>query len=201
MVGSVVEPLYQDEAVTYWPVRIAQGGEMMAVGDPSWPIQFIDVRDLAAWAVQMLEKRSTGIYNTVGPMSSMTLGQMIKAAQPTTSAPPPVTWVSAPWLLAKNGDQTWNVLLFWYGTRQIMRMSISRALQPGFRPRPASVTMSDALRWHQNEPSERRGQIITSYKKKADGSGWDPSSMPWSGYLEREMETLAAWHAEQHEHG
>jgi 2'-hydroxyisoflavone reductase len=135
--GSVVDPLHQDEAVTYWPVRIVQsGGEMMAAGDPSWPIQFIDVRDLANWTIQLLERRVTGIYNTVGPASAMTLGQMIKAAHSNASASPRITWVSAPWLVARNSAQTWNVLLFWYGTRQIMRMNISRALHEGFATRP-----------------------------------------------------------------
>jgi nucleoside-diphosphate-sugar epimerase len=196
--GSIVDLRHQDEAVTYWPVRLSQGGEVMGAGDPSWPIQFIDVRDLARWVIRISEKNGTGIYNTVGPASPMNLGQMIEAAH----LPPSrrVTWVSAPWLAARNGDQTWNVLLFWYENRPVMRMNIGRALRLGLTTRPVSVTMNDALRWHQNEPLERRGKILTAYRKKAEGSGMEPVILPWGAYLERERETLAAWHAQAHGH-
>jgi len=192
--GSIVDLHHQDEAVTYWPVRLSQGGEVMVAGDPSWPIQFIDVRDLARWVIQISEKSVTGVYNTVGPTSPMNLGQMIEAAYPTRPSPRRITWVSAPWLIARNGDQTWNVLLFWYENRQVMRMNIGRALRQGLTTRPVSLTMSDALKWHQNEPPERRGKILTAYKEKPDGSGLEPIIMSWSAYLEWERETLTAWH-------
>src|SRR6476646_7390971 len=44
--GLIVGPGDQTDRFTYWPVRIDRGGEVIAPGDPSDPVQFIDARDL-----------------------------------------------------------------------------------------------------------------------------------------------------------
>src|SRR5262249_12642368 len=75
--GYIVGPGDPQGLLTYWPIRARRGSEMLAVGDPSMPVQFIDVRDMADWAVRMIEQRSTGIYNTVGPVGAVSLGEVI----------------------------------------------------------------------------------------------------------------------------
>lgn len=172
---------------------------MMAAGDSSLPIQFIDVRDLAEWAVLMAEKGVTGIFNTVGPTSPTTLRQLIDIAGAVAQQPPKISWVSAPWLITRNGDRIWNVLLFWHGATGIMRMDIKHALSHGLTLRPVRETLADTLSWHNQESRERRTEIVTSYRRKPDGSGWEPRSMTWSAYLEREANALANWHTERGE--
>ena len=45
--GLIVGPGDETDRFTYWPVRLARGGEVAAPGDGSDPVQFIDARDLA----------------------------------------------------------------------------------------------------------------------------------------------------------
>ena len=72
-------------ALTYWGVRASKGGELMAGGEPSTPVQYLDVRDLAEWNIRLIEARVTGTFNAVGPASPMNLGQLIDAACKTFS--------------------------------------------------------------------------------------------------------------------
>lgn len=45
--GLIVGRRDRSDRFTYWPVRIARGGEVLAPGTPDDKIQFVDVRDLA----------------------------------------------------------------------------------------------------------------------------------------------------------
>ena len=53
--GLIVGPRDETDRFSYWPVRIDRGGEVLAPGDPSDPVQFIDGRDLAEWVIRMVE--------------------------------------------------------------------------------------------------------------------------------------------------
>src|SRR5438034_10735714 len=81
--GLIVGPRDETDRFTYWPVRIDRGGEVVAPGISSDPVQFIDARDLAEWTIRMVENRETGIYNATGPSKQLRVGGMldqIKAA-------------------------------------------------------------------------------------------------------------------------
>ena len=58
--GLIVGPHDPTDRFTYWPWRIAQGGEVLAPGNPDQPQQIIDARDLAQWIVQMVEAQTHG---------------------------------------------------------------------------------------------------------------------------------------------
>ncbi|MCK9538131.1 SDR family oxidoreductase, partial [Dokdonella sp.] len=49
----IVGPRDQTDRFTYWPLRVAQGGEMLVPGDRDDPVQIIDGRDLAEWVVRL----------------------------------------------------------------------------------------------------------------------------------------------------
>ena len=65
--GFMVGPRDTSGRFLYWPVRASLGGVMIVPGDPSDPIQIIDVRDVADWIVLCLERSLLGIYNVTGP--------------------------------------------------------------------------------------------------------------------------------------
>jgi 2'-hydroxyisoflavone reductase len=51
--GLICGPYDPTDRFTYWPRRISAGGEVLAPDRPERRVQFIDVRDLAAWIVEM----------------------------------------------------------------------------------------------------------------------------------------------------
>lgn len=176
--GLIVGPGDETDRFTYWPVRLARGGQTLAPGDGADPVQFIDARDLAEWTVQMAERRMAGTFNGTGPGGAMTTKQMIAGIGRGVGAAPALTWVAADWLAAKN-VQGWSDLPVWLPgsgeTAGFHRRRIRRAVGAGLTFRPLDVTARDTLSWWRAQPSERQA------KPKA---GLTP---------EREAELLQAW--------
>jgi len=197
--GYIVGPGDRNGAFTYWPVRMEKGGEVLVAGEPAAPVQFIDVRDLAAWAMHLIEGSVTGIYNAVGPAVPMTFEQMLNTGRSAMSVSPTLTWAPSSWLAAQKDPQTWQKLLFWTsepgGFAGTMRMSIERALAKGFTTRPLAATMTDTLSWYRKQPADRQAGLLSIRKKKDDGTGWDVMTTPWPVYLELEKHMSSAWHA------
>ena len=80
--GLIVGPNDPSNRFTYWPHRVAQGGDVLAPGAPEQPLQFIvDVRDLAAWIVRMVEAGTTGVFNAKGPDYALTMGEALDACK------------------------------------------------------------------------------------------------------------------------
>src|SRR5690349_3734826 len=79
--GLIVGPNDYTDRFTYWPVRVARGGEVLAPGQPDRFIQFIDVRDLAEWIVSMIERKSTGAYNAHGVPKMLTMERFLEACK------------------------------------------------------------------------------------------------------------------------
>ena len=92
---AVIRPTYivgpgdHTDRFTYWPVRFARGGEMLAPGTPADPIQFIDVRDLAEFMRVCVEQRIAGRYNACNPPGAVTMGELLDTSKRLTREPKP----------------------------------------------------------------------------------------------------------------
>ena len=53
--GLIVGPHDPTHRFTYWPVRVAKGGEFIAPSGPDFPIQMIHARDQARWIFDALK--------------------------------------------------------------------------------------------------------------------------------------------------
>jgi 2'-hydroxyisoflavone reductase len=196
--GYIAGPGDTHAPLPYWALRMQRGGEVLAAGDPSTPIQFIDVRDLAQWIVRMIEKRGTGIYNAVGPEPATDLAHVIDAARNTVPVPPTVTWVPRSWLSVQKDRELFDGLLFWeFNKGALSGISNARALTQGLTTRPVGVTLADTSGWLQKQPTQT--EILTGFRPKA-GGGFEPVRMAWPEYLGREKALLAAWHAQERTH-
>lgn len=185
--GWIFGPGYLSPQFIYWPARMQSGVEIMAAGDPSTPIQFIDVRDVAEWVIRSVERSTTGIYNILGPAESTNLGQLVDAARTAVSnEPKKISWVPSSLLTSQQDRRTWSNLLFWTseseGFTPMMRMSIQKALANGLAIRPISSTFQDAFRWYKGLSLERQAELLT---------------ISWDAYLKRESEILSAWNSNQ----
>jgi 2'-hydroxyisoflavone reductase len=179
--GLIVGPRDETDRFTYWPVRIDRGGEVLAPGAPSDPVQFIDGRDLAEWVIRMVEQRETGTYNATGPDKTLGVGGMLDGIKTANHSNATFTWVNADFLEAQKVTP-WGDMPVWVPPRGeeggMGRINIQRALAMGLKFRPLEVTARDTLAWFKAQPPERQ-------KLKA---GITP---------EREAEVLAAWHKEK----
>jgi 2'-hydroxyisoflavone reductase len=111
--GLIVGPRDPTGRFTYWPTRVERGGEVLAPGSGTDPVQFIDVRDLAEWTIRMIESRGVGIFNALGPAGRLEISSMldqVKAAIPSSDAR--FTWVSAEFL-EKEGVHPWSDMPTW----------------------------------------------------------------------------------------
>ncbi|HLU24329.1 MAG TPA: hypothetical protein VKZ58_01300 [Longimicrobiales bacterium] len=178
--GLIVGPGDQSDRFTYWPVRIARGGEVLAPGNPTDPVQIIDARDLAEWTIRVVEQQAFGVYNATGPAARLSIAEMLYGIRAVTSANVRFTWVDADFL-ASQRVRPWSHMPVWVPftpqTAGFADVSIARALARGLTFRPLAVTAKDTLDWFETLPDERKSQLR--------------AGLP----AEREAEVLAAWHA------
>ncbi|MBC7895951.1 MAG: NAD-dependent epimerase/dehydratase family protein, partial [Cytophagaceae bacterium] len=75
--GLIVGPGDPTDRFTYWPVRIDEGGEVLAPGNPDHASQVIDQRDLTEWIVRLAENGVKGDFNATGPGTRMSMLEML----------------------------------------------------------------------------------------------------------------------------
>ena len=172
--GLIVGPGDPTDRFTYWPVRLSEGGEVLAPGTGDDPIQVVDVRDLGTWMVEMAGGRATGIFNAVGPASRTSMRAMLEACQPVAGPPGALTWV--PWpFLEKEKVEPWSDMPVWIpagGPESGMsQVSIARAVAAGLRFRPLPETARDTLGWWNGLPPERRAKLRAGTLPRAGEAG------------------------------
>ena len=174
--GLIVGPRDPTDRFTYWPVRIAHSGEVLAPGTPNDPVQFIDARDLAEWTIRMAENRETGVYNATGPAKPLTIGGMLEGMKSALNSNATFTWTPADFLKQQKVE-AWSDMPVWAGDELgLARTDISRALSKGLTFRPLAETARDTLAWFKSLPQDRQSKML---------AGLTP---------ERETEVLAGWH-------
>jgi 2'-hydroxyisoflavone reductase len=159
----------------WWVARLADGGEVLAPGPPDAPAQVIDVRDMAAWMVGLLEREESGAYHAVSPAPPFSWRQQLEAIRDAVSPPGTVlTWVDGDFLLERGLDDG-SLPLWSAGDPDVLMMAAdpAKAFGTGLSPRQLAETVRDTWAWVQGaEP---------------------PATQAIS--RERERELLAAWHA------
>lgn len=178
--GLIVGPWDSSDRFTYWPVRIDRGGEVMAPGDGTDPVQFVDGRDLGAWMIRLAEEGQTGIYNATGPVSRMTMSEMLVGIRGATGSDALFTWVAAGFL-EEHEVQPWTQMTVWVPAAGeflgLAQVNCQKAIAAGLAFRPLADTARDTLAWWKTLPAERREE---------PRAGCPP---------ELEASVLAAWHA------
>lgn len=151
--GLIVGPHDPTDRFTSWVARAAEGGEMLAPGDGSQPVQVIDVRDLAAWLVDLAQAGAHGTYNTTGPRAPLTMRGLLELCAAETGAGARLTWADERFLL-EAGVQPWSELPLWLpGEAGLLSVDIAAALEAGLRFRPLAETVRDTLAWHRRRPA------------------------------------------------
>ena len=173
--GLIVGPEDPTGRFTYWPARLARGGEVLAPGTPEDAVQFIDVRDLAQWIVHAAQAQLTGIYDGIGP--TRTRGELLSECAAALGSSCTFTWVNRAFL-EEHDVRCWagpRSLPLWlplpdfagFATRDT-----TPARNAGLNLRALSETARDTLAWLRTSKGPIVGLTINE-----------------------ERELLATWHA------
>jgi len=185
--GLIIGPDDPSDRFTYWPHRIAQGGEVLAPEQRDQPVQFIDVRDLAEWIVRMVEARQTGTYNATGPVHPLTMQYVLEVCQSVCSSPiyrgrskAHFTWVSEQFLI-DNEVVPYVELPLWIPSTEPEAtghnaVNCTKAISAGLAFRSLADTVRDTLAWDATRPvdvvrsgglkSEREEQLLLAWHKQ-----------------------------------
>ena len=180
--GLIVGPGDYSDRFTYWPVRIYKGGEVMAPGNPTDPVQFVDARDLGEWYIRLVEAGTTGPFHGVGPRSPMSLAGMLYGIRATVDNDISFTWVDAEFL-EKHEVHPWMHMTVWVPPvgeyAGFSSSNIDRAIEAGLTVRPLADTAAATIEYWNSLDQERRNQ-------------------PKAGCpAELEEQVLKAWHAKE----
>jgi len=142
--GMIVGPHDYTDRFPYWRRRVAEGGDVLAPGDPERQVQLIDARDLAGWMLRMTEGGRTGVYNATGPEHRLTMRGMLEGIREATGSDARFVWASEKFLLDA-GVEPWEELPFWVPEEMagILAVDVGRAVGAGLVFRPLGETVRD----------------------------------------------------------
>lgn len=173
--GLIVGPGDPTGRFSYWPERLASGGEVLAPEQPEVPTQAIDVRDLATWIVTAVEEGLTGTFDATSRVRSLgdVLGEIIAGV----GGGAELTWAPGDFLAAHD-VRPWagpRSLPLWLPEerRGLVTHDVAPAFAAGLTTRPVAETARDTLAWLQADHAAVRTGLTA----------------------DEEREALAAWHS------
>ncbi len=147
--GLIVGAYDPSDRFTYWVDRVAQGGKVLAPGDPTAGVQFIDALSLARFNIHALEQNLSGTYNMNG--QSMEMLHVLEAMRRVSGSDAKFIWGSEAFL-AEQQVNPWmgaNSLPLWIPglDAAVSGTIIKNALEAGLTFRPLEETVQEVLSW------------------------------------------------------
>jgi 2'-hydroxyisoflavone reductase len=168
--GLIVGPHDPTDRFTYWPARVARGGEVLAPQQPEAPIQIIDVRDLSDFIVKLIEENASGIYNSTGPDYELTMGKLLDVSRQLTGSNASIHWASVEFL-NQHKVQAWSDMPTWVPDDEegvgFSRLDVSKAIAEGLKFRPLEQTVRDTLAWAQGRPANHEWRAGLTAEREA----------------------------------
>ncbi len=146
--GLLVGPHDPTGRFTWWLQRLQAGGPVLAPGDPTAPVQFIDCRDAAAWMLLQAQAGTVGVVNLTGPPQPLTMGGFLQAVRDALAPEARLVWMDEAFLL-DHGVAPWTELPVWLpqSSAGLHRTVLHRAVDSGLQCRPLHKTILDTARW------------------------------------------------------
>ncbi|GAA4361581.1 SDR family oxidoreductase [Actinomadura verrucosospora] len=148
--GLILGPYENIGRLPWWLTRMARGGDVLAPGPRDAGLQYIDVRDLAVWTLDAVERGLGGPYDLVSPPGHTTMEELLQSCVDVTGAEANLVW-TAPEAILEAGIEPWTDLPVWlppgeaYDT--LHRGDVGKALAAGLRCRPVQETVADTWAW------------------------------------------------------
>jgi len=149
--GLICGPFDPTDRFTYWPVRLARGGNVVVPGPPHRTIQVIDVRDVADFIVRSIEAELSGTYNITTERDAISMRDVVDACRDGLDLLPAATWIDGAFL-AEAGCEGWVDLPLWLPPDSVFnglfRVDVSKAVRAGLTYRPLHETVRDIRDWY-----------------------------------------------------
>ncbi len=169
--GLIVGPGDETDRFTYWPVRLDRGGDVLAPGDGSDAVQFVDTRDLSEWMIRLAEAKALGIFNAMGPGFELSMREMLLGVRAATTAGARLHWAPADFL-EKQKVSAWSDMPVWVpgGGEDggFSRRSNQKAIGAGLTFRPLALTAFDTLAWFKSLPADRQATLKAGIKPERE---------------------------------
>ncbi|OCT14419.1 hypothetical protein A8709_26805 [Paenibacillus pectinilyticus] len=172
--GLIVGPYDASDRFTYWPARLQRGGQVLVPLPKERKLQFIDVRDLAAWILILVEAGVTGTLHASG--SDYTMEEVVEACR-RGDIETDLTWVTEEFLVASE-VAGWMDLPLWLPSDSLLGMlqlNNAKAFQSGLKTRSLVETVRDTLAWDQTRDAAivrqaglspaREAKLLEDWKK------------------------------------
>jgi 2'-hydroxyisoflavone reductase len=158
----VVGPGDSTDRFTYWVARTARGGQVLAPGSPQDPLQYIDVRDLAAFMRRCVEERPPGRFNACTPPGAHTIGELMETGKHVSGSNATFVYADEQFIQT-NSPREKGEFPVWVPTvgpiAGASLVSSARAVEHGLRFRDLETTMRDTLDWHRQRPADQRDKL------------------------------------------
>ncbi len=146
--GLIVGPHDPTDRFTYWPVRIARGGDVLVPDNPNALTQIIDVRDLSDFIIHLVEQNVSGVFNATG--EPLQLGTLFETCKQVSGSDANFKWASVEFL-NKNNVAPWSDMPAWLPDTEeekgFARVDISKARHAGLVISPLEETVKDTIVW------------------------------------------------------
>lgn len=169
--GLIVGPLDNSGRFTYWPWRVAKGGEVLAPGNPDAEIEYIDVRDLADFSLHCIHEKIHGVFNANGPGPRVSMQELLHGCKIVLGSDASFTWIPDE-KLKEYGVGAWMEMPLWIPEAYPhSNTDCAKAVAAGLVYRPSGETIRDTFDWEDH-----------------------PKALGSSLKAEKEAEVLEKWH-------
>ncbi|MFF3112510.1 NAD-dependent epimerase/dehydratase family protein [Kitasatospora sp. NPDC057904] len=145
--GVILGPGEYIGRLPWWLSRAQRGGPILAPAPADRLIQPVDVRDVAAFALDRSQARKGGAYNVAHP-EAISFAGFIEACLEVTGGSGRPVW-AAPEALLERGVKEWTELPLWRTHAGAWAVDASSAVEAGLRCRPLRETIADTWAWWQ----------------------------------------------------
>ncbi|HEX8735666.1 MAG TPA: NAD-dependent epimerase/dehydratase family protein [Pyrinomonadaceae bacterium] len=168
--GLIVGSFDPTDRFTYWVMRVAKGGEVLAPGAPQRFVQLIDARDLSEWIIKMVEQKLAGIYNVTGKPFELTMQAMLEEIKNASGSDARFTWVNEDFLNQEKVGAWGEMPLYLSESSEELKgflaANVDKALQTGLEFRPLRETIRDTLDWRKTKTDALKAGIDAEREKE-----------------------------------
>ena len=168
--GLIVGEHDWTDRFSYWVMRAAEGGEVLAPANPNRFIQFIDAKDLADWTIKMVEEKQVGIFNATSKPLELTFGDFLSEIKSLTESNAEFTWVSEDFLTQEK-VAPWSEMPLYLpesdeDSKGFLSANVGKALAKGLKFRPLSETIQSTFNWRKTIKNELKAGISVEKEKE-----------------------------------